>query len=230
MRTFLLIAVPFALACSAPRSFPRAGLALEAAAAARATSLGVSVAGTPSGRERAPTSTAPRAPAPTASKSASTERSLWLGAEVRAYPAGVIPALYGEKPLSEHGVLTFGLGANLTDRQDFGEHEEEDGDGFGVGVGYRHYFGERLDRWFLGGRVDLWSLSIDWRDPPGASGTTDVLVLQPTVEGGYGFRLGERWRLNVFAAGGAEINVDTDGEDVGDGAIGILGVSCVFGF
>jgi hypothetical protein len=50
------------------------------------------------------------------------------------------------------------------------------------------------------------------------------------VEGGYGFRLGARWRLNVFLAAGAEINVDTDGEDVGEGAIGLLGVSCVYAF
>ena len=200
MRTVLAVVVLLAVACSTPRSVAR------------------------------PASVFDDAPnVPSAAQSAHAEPAVWLGAEVRGYPAGVIPALYGEVPLTDHGLLTFDLAANLTDRQDFGEHDEEDGSGFGGGVGYRYYFGQRLDRWFLGARVDLWSLSIDWQDP-GTSGNTDVLVLQPTVEGGYGFRLGDRWRLNVFAAGGAEINVDTEGEDVGDGAIGILGVSCVYGF
>ena len=55
-------------------------------------------------------------------------------------------------------------------------------------------------------------------------------MLQPTVEAGYTLRLDERWRCNVFAALGAEVNVDTDGEDVGDGAIGLLGVSFVTDF
>ena len=55
-------------------------------------------------------------------------------------------------------------------------------------------------------------------------------MLQPTVEGGYAFWLGEDWKLNVFGAFGAEINVKTDGEDVGEGAIGILGVSVVYSF
>ena len=52
----------------------------------------------------------------------------------------------------------------------------------------------------------------------------------PTVEAGYTFRLAQGWRLNLFAAGGAEINVSTDGEDVGEGAIGLLGFSCLYGF
>ena len=149
---------------------------------------------------------------------------------MRGYPAGSILALQVETPLSEHGVLAFGVGANLTDRQDWGEHDQEDGDGFGGGVGYRYYFGEDLDRWFLGGRLELWSLAIDWRDSPATTGSTDVLVLMPTVEAGYTFRLAQRWRLNLFAAGGAEINVSTDGEDVGEGAIGLLGFSCLYGF
>ena len=113
-------------------------------------------------------------------------------------------------------------------------YQDEDGDGFGGGVGYRHFFGEDLGGWFMGARVDLWSLEIDWRDklgtPKKRRGSTDVLVLQPTFELGYGFLLEERVRLNVFGAAGAEINVSTHGEHVGEGAIGLLGLSLVFGF
>ena len=205
MKTFFLSAILLTAACSTPRPVPFP---------------------TPFSDEM-PAVDARQATSPLAHD----EPSVWLGAEVRGYPAGVIPAFYGETPLSDHAVLTFDLAANVTDREDNGEHDDEDGDGFGGGVGYRYYYGERFDCWFFGVRIDLWSLSIDWEDDsPSASGNTDVLVLQPTVEGGYGWWVGERWRLNVFAAAGAEINVDTDGEDVGEGAIGILGVSCVYGF
>ncbi len=158
----------------------------------------------------------------------------WVGSELRAYPAGVIPAVYGELPLSSHELATLELAANLTDREDFGKHDEEEGDGFGGGVGYRHFFGEELGGWFMGARVDLWSLEIDWRDklgtPKKRRGSTDILVLQPTFEVGYGFLLDRRVRLNVFGAAGAEINVSTHGEHVGEGAIGLLGLSLVFGF
>jgi hypothetical protein len=103
--------------------------------------------------------------------------------------------LVGAVPVSGRDVVTISLGANVTDRQDFGEHDDEEGSGAGLGVGYRRFAGEQLDGWFYNARVDLWALSIDWRDEPGARGTSDVLVLQPSVEGGYGFRLGARWRL-----------------------------------
>lgn len=159
----------------------------------------------------------------------SAEPPVSFGAEVRAYAAGVIPALYGEAPLSADELVTFSAGANLTDRRDWGEHDDEEGDGYGLGVGYRYLYGEDPDRWFLGARLDVWSLSIDWEDDPDRDGSSDVLVLQPTVEGGYRFALGGGWRLNVFVAVGAEINVDTDGEDVGEGGIALLGVSLVHG-
>ncbi len=156
-----------------------------------------------------------------------------VGVETRVYPAGVIPGLVAERDLDVDEVLVLGLGANLTDRRDWGDHDDEDGDGFGLGVGWRTYPGGAREAWFVGGRVDLWSLDIDWRDDvaggPDRRGSTDVLVLQPTVECGYTWLL-ERSRINVFAALGAELNVDTDGEDVGEGAIGLLGVSWVTRF
>jgi len=151
-----------------------------------------------------------------------------LGLEVRVYPAGLIPVLYGEAPLTPEDTLTFGLGANWTDRGDDGEQDDEEGWGYGGGVGYRRALGPSDRHWFLGVRVDLWKLEIDWKDD-NRDGTTDVLVLQPTAEGGYTFPLGPNWRGNLFAAIGAEINVDTDGEDVGEGAIALLGVSWVYG-
>ena len=120
-------------------------------------------------------------------------RATALGAELQAYPAGIIPGIHAQFPTNEHGSVTARLAANITDRQDFGEHDDETGEGFGGGVGYRHHFGENGTGWLLGARVDLWFLEIDWEDAGGArTGTTDV---------------------------------DTSGEDVGEGAIFLVGLT-----
>ena len=51
-------------------------------------------------------------------------------------------------------------------------------------------------------------------------GETDIWVLQPTVRAGY--RLMST--LDLSASLGAEINVSTDGEPVGEGAILLVGL------
>lgn len=162
----------------------------------------------------------------------SSARDFALGVEVQAYPAGVIPGLHAEWRLSERSVLTARLAANVTDRRDWGEQDDEEGDGFGGGVGYRYFFGDDLDGWLVGARVDLWDLEIDWRDDnPAAEGTTDLIVLQPTVEAGYAWRLPDsRWRIDATVSLGAEINVDEDGRDVGEGAIVLGGLTATYGF
>ena len=149
-----------------------------------------------------------------------------IGPEVQVYPAGIIAGVLAQTPVSDDDLFTFRIAYNATDRQDFGEQDDEEGGGPGFGVGYRHFFDEDYLGWLVGGRLDLWFLEIDWEDDnPVAEGTTDVIVLQPTIEGGYAFDGGDGWRIEVTASVGAEINVDEDGEDVGEGAIGLLGVS-----
>jgi hypothetical protein len=160
---------------------------------------------------------------------------LAVGAEIQLYPSGVIPGLHGQWALSTKNVLTFRLGYNLAERQDNGEHDDEEGGGPGATVGYRRYFRPDQRRWYVGGRVDLWTMEIDWQDDTGgpaqSSGTTDILVLQPTVEAGYGFQLGgSRWRLDAGLAFGFEINVHTDGEEVGEGASLLGGATVVYNF
>jgi len=153
------------------------------------------------------------------------------GLEVQAYPAGVISAAHVRRALSEHDTATLRLGYNDTNRRDYGEHDDEEGGGPGGGIGWRHYRGPEYTGWLYGARIDLWDLEIDWEEDDGSRGTTDVLVLQPTVEGGYAFRLGDSpWRLELVAAFGAEVNVDTDGEDVGEGAIGLVGLTLTRAF
>lgn len=164
---------------------------------------------------------------PSAQDSLLPEETRW-GVEAQLYPAGLIVGPHFERPLSDRDVLTTRVAANLTERQDFGEHDDESGVGFGGGAGWRRFAKHGYQGWFWGGRIDLWFLSIDWEDRRGGmdvEGETDIVVVQPTAELGYGWAQegGGRWDLS--ASLGAEINVDTDGEDVGEGAILLLGVT-----
>ena len=154
---------------------------------------------------------------------------LSLGVDFQAYPTGTITSLQFETTLEgSHSTLSAHVGLNDTDRDDNGEHADESGDGPGFGFSGRHYWGTDYDGWFAGGRLDFWYLDIDWVDNPGAGnerrGLTEVVVMQPTALGGYRWLLGDSaWSLETYASLGAEINIDTCGEDVGEGFIGLIG-------
>ena len=74
--------------------------------------------------------------------------------------------------------------------------------------------------------MDIWSLRIDWEDADniGAqSGTTDVVVLQPWLEGGYFFKWNNgASQLGISAGLGQEFNIATSGDEVAQGLIGSL--------
>jgi len=166
---------------------------------------------------------------------AATGRQVHVGPEIQAYPAGVQAAALAMWEISDTDVVTARVGWNETDREDFGEHDDETGGGPGFSGGWRRYLGENHSGWMFGGRADVWFLDIDWTDHPGtpseAGGNTDVVVLQPSVLGGYRWKLGaSEWYLDLTAAVGVEINVSTSGEDVGEGAIGLLGFSLTHAF
>ncbi len=153
-----------------------------------------------------------------------------IGLELQRYPVGTIGTLTGRVPLGDRSDLLFGAGFNDADREDNGEFDDEQAEGPGVSVGFRHH--REVDRtgWSFGARLDVWDLEVDWTDQLGTvgetRGTSDALVLQPTGVVAYAWNLGEAgWQVEASAAFGAEINVDTDGPDVGDGAIGLVGVS-----
>ncbi|MEZ6002687.1 MAG: hypothetical protein R3F17_08000 [Planctomycetota bacterium] len=151
-----------------------------------------------------------------------------VGPELQVYPAGVIGGVRWEWPNYANDVWFGRFGYNRADRGDFGEHDSEEGGGFGLGTGWRRWNNETHTGWHYGARVDVWKLEIDWRDQtPVTSGTSKTLVLQPTLEGGYSWPMGEEGRLDLTLGLGAEINLDTDGEDVGEGAILLLGVSFI---
>jgi hypothetical protein len=181
--------------------------------------------------ERSPTFD-PAAQAVSGSATLDASSASAFGIELQAYPAGVIAGLHGEYALSERDVLTARLAWNETDRGDFGEHDDEQGGGPGGGIGWRRFLGAGRSGWLFGARVDVWQLEIDWEDdlPAAREGTTDVLVVQPSLEAGYRWRLGDsRWTFDLTGSLGVELNVDTDGEDVGEGPIGLIGATLTYG-
>ena len=146
-------------------------------------------------------------------------------AEVRGYPAGGIFSaglLFDAGNQYEWGVSAL---YNRAERGNNGKHDNESGDGFGGGIEARRFHNVSRSGWFYGVRAELFQLDIDWRDP-GRSGSTDIVVLQPTARLGYRFfRSGAPFSVELAGGLGAEINLDTKGEKVGEGAIGLFGIA-----
>ena len=154
-----------------------------------------------------------------------------ISAEVEAYPAGFIGNIQLTRFSSRSHALTFHAGFNATDRRDWGEHDDETGQGAGIGLSWRYYFKEAPGGLHAGVRSDLWFLSIDWQQNAGTMGVTDITVLQPTAQLGYTYQpLQSRWIFDATVSLGAEINVKTAGEPVGEGAILLLGMSAGYRF
>lgn len=149
-----------------------------------------------------------------------------LGVTIQVYPAGIILAGRTSVPIRTRSTLTVHAAYNRTDRRDFGEHDNEEGGGPGLGLGLRRYLRARYDGWHLGVRTDLWFLEIDWGDDaPQRGGVTNTVVLQPTAQAGYTWTVAKgRLVLEATVSLGVEINVDTQGEPVGEGAILLGGI------
>lgn len=148
-----------------------------------------------------------------------------VGLEGQVYPTGVIPSLNYTMPIGQAGSLEFRVGYNIVNHRDMGVQDDEKGGGFGGSIGYAHPFWKGFR---LGARADVWWNSIDWKMDPGTpqevTGTTEVTVLQPTAMLDYPIHFGA-WSLVPRIAFGAEINVQTKGEEVGQGAILLGGIS-----
>ena len=156
-----------------------------------------------------------------------------VGLEIQQYPTGFLYGLKLEIGLKSHHAIDFRLGYNDLDHQDFGVHDSEIGGGFGGSIGYRYYFKPLPKGFFIGARTDLWFNDIDWEDIVNTdiiSGSSSVIVLQPTGIIGYSFLFNDRFVLTPTLALGAEINIRTEGEPVGEGAIVLWGLNFLYRF
>ena len=151
-----------------------------------------------------------------------------VGLDIQVYPSGFIAAGNATFEVHDNWIAALYAGYNIAERQDFGEHDDESGGGPGFG-GMVRYFFETIDAgWFSGARFDVWFLEIDWEDNRNGkreAGSSDITVLQPTMQVGYAWLIKEYLSLETHASLGAEVNVSTDGEEVGEGAIILLGMT-----
>lgn len=149
-------------------------------------------------------------------------------AELRGYPSGAIVSGGLQRGFGNDWLAGAHVAWNFVDRGSNGEFAHEDGGGFGFGGTLDKYFAPDRNGWFVGGRAELYFLEIDYRDP-GIRGSSDITVFQPTARAGYGWTFGGgRYGLTAALSLGAEINVDTDGAEVGEGAILLGGVALSF--
>ena len=152
------------------------------------------------------------------------------GLNLQAYPAGLIGQVRYTHARA-HQSLGFHAGVNLTNRRDWGKHDDETGGGYGAGTVWRFYPGATPAGFFAGIQADLWWMEIDWTEHAGTSGTTEITVLQPTVQLGYAYQQPQGpWRFEATLSLGAEINVKTGGEPVGEGAIFLAGLGTAYSF
>ena len=158
------------------------------------------------------------------------EADYWAaGAEYQWYPTGHQLGVRGEYGFAPHHAIDFRAGINIINERDEGEQDLEEGSGFGFTPGYRYYLKSDNSGFFGSVRSDIWLNSIDWTDLDNgvvvATGTTDITVVQPTLIAGYASQLGENWKFTPTAGFGYEINVRTDGRDVGEGPITLFGLN-----
>lgn len=150
---------------------------------------------------------------------------LLIGPEYNFYPAGHLIGLQAEySPNKNHHSFNARLAANITRRKNFsGLNDNEWGNGYGGSLGYRYYFQPDCHGLYLGTRADLWFININWSDSSAVikEGTTEIIVLQPTFELGYLFKLGKGWEIGTAFVNGAEINVKMKGDPVGQGWVSL---------
>jgi len=147
--------------------------------------------------------------------------------EFQAYPTGLIPGIRLEKGLNEKLAFHLRLGYNYVDHRDLGVQDDEKGVGYGFTLGWKRYLKDINGGFYLGARNDIWFNSIDWQSDDSGTleiGTTKIIVVQPTAEGGFLFTK-NNFLFAPTVSFGYEINVKTDGKDVGEGAILLIGIN-----
>ncbi len=159
----------------------------------------------------------------TAQKQDSLLDSKAFGISLQFYPAGLISCLTFEKHISLKASLMYRLGLNYADRQDFSPYNDnEKGKGFGGSIGYRRYFALKKGQIVGGLHCDVWNMWINWQnnigEPNYTEGQSYTLVIQPWIEGGYLLNFKSLpIQVGISTGFGREINVITEGKDVGQG-------------
>jgi hypothetical protein len=168
------------------------------------------------------------------------KRPVELSFEYQMYPAGMMPGVKIEIGVGKYykHAINARIAYNRARRNGWGEHGDERGGGLGTSIGYRFYIIRPMKGLYVGVRSDFWNMKIDYRDigedmeygtaDDSDFGSSKIFILQPTVEVGYKFLISVGEKITLFIspqiAAGWEYNAITNGEDVGQGAIGLWGI------
>jgi len=142
--------------------------------------------------------------------------------ELQAYPTGIIPGFSIDYKIGDRSWLYGRIAYNWIRHRDLGEHEDERGYGFGLSIGYKYNLSADDIGWRIGIKSDVWRNIIDWTEGSD-SGSSDITVIQPTIELSYIILKNELIVIPSLAAG-FEVNVRTVGEKTGQGAILLIGL------
>ena len=155
-----------------------------------------------------------------------------IGSSAQIYPSGLIVNGHFGFNISRQDMIYLFGGYNFVDRQDYGEHDKESGTGYGFGLSWRHYRYPYKSGLSLGGRLQVWIMSLDWENSePQSTGVTDLVVLQPTLQLAYSYLFaGEYFSLDALIAAGGDINLQTKGDKIGQNIILLIGVAISFQF
>ena len=158
-----------------------------------------------------------------------------ISIETQAYPAGLIPGLRFDYSLNDQVQLILRGAYNATNRRDWGVQDNEEGGGLGFGIG-AEIQNSSIKELSMNVRADMWFMDIDYYNieticpfvapclDQRIDGRSDVIVLQPTVGFSYQIPVSSSFFLKPTINLGYEINIKTEGEDVGEGAILLGGI------
>lgn len=150
-----------------------------------------------------------------------------IALEIQVSPTGFIPSISIDKHIGTKHVAYLRGGFNFFNHRDRGEWVNEEGWGYGGSMGYKRYLNEDQIGFRYGIKSDVWFNKVDWAGYNSVGsplfGTTDIIVLQPTLEVDYVWDFGNILIVPSVAFG-MELNVKTVGEPTGQGAIILFGI------
>ena len=154
-------------------------------------------------------------------------RTTDIGAQFQYHLYGTVTSLHAAFNSKIHHSILVQFSYNKANRKDNGEKDIETGSGWGGALGYRYYFRPHPHKLFLGVKADIFKMKIDWVDGI-FTGQTRTWTLQPSLELGYTFVVNDQGFITPFIANGVQINVQTEGDKVGQGFVPIIGISAGF--
>lgn len=151
-----------------------------------------------------------------------------IGLEVQKYPVGIITVITYNYFFKESWAMRFRFGGNFADRKDAsGFNDDEKANGLGGSFGINKYVRSGNGNFIFGANADVWNMWTKWIDYSEVpqKGKTYTLVIQPWINAGYLYNFSNKFNAGITLGFGREINVITDGENVGQGLMGSLTVS-----